>query len=67
MITQLHRSNTGTISPSAVPDNDNMNVAPDDRLIKANEQSGHRLRNLLLIGNIVAWIVIIFAALAFLF
>jgi len=67
MITQLHRSDTGTVSPSVVPDNGNVNVAPDDRLIKADEQSGRRLRNLLLIGNVVAWIVIIFAARAFLF
>lgn len=67
MITQLHRADTGTASPSAVPDNDNMKVAPDDCRINADDQSGRRLRNLLLIGNAVAWIVIIIAARAFLF
>jgi len=44
-----------------------MKVAPDDCLISADEQSGRRLRNLLLIGNAVAWIVIIFVTRRFLF
>ena len=67
MITQLHRADPGTVSSSIVPDNDNMKVAPDDGLISADEQSGRRLRNLLLIGNAVIWIVIILAARRFLF
>jgi len=40
-----------------------MTVVPDDcRFIEQANQSGRRLRNLFLVGNAVAWIVIIFAA-----
>jgi hypothetical protein len=65
MITQLHRPHTGTINTSDVPHD----AAANDncRIIGQANQSGRRLRNLLLLGNAVAWIVIIFVARALFF
>jgi hypothetical protein len=68
MITQLHRPDTGTVSTSEVPHDTAMNIAANDcAIIEQANQSGRRLRNLLLVGNAVAWIVIIFAARALFF
>jgi hypothetical protein len=63
MITQLHRTQTGTFTASDVPHDAIEDVAPDNRYVsEQEEQSGRPLRNLLLVGNAIAWIVIIFAA-----
>jgi hypothetical protein len=68
MITQLHRIETGTIGTSDVRHDVATSVNPDECLISEQErQSGRRLRTLLLIGNAIAWIVIIFAARALFF
>lgn len=53
----------GTAAASDVSPDTAMGAAPDDCHISEQEkQSGRRLRNLFLVGNTVAWIVIIFAA-----
>jgi hypothetical protein len=40
-----------------------MTVVPDDyRIIEQEQQSGRRLRNIFLVGNAIAWMMIIFAA-----
>ena len=63
MITQLHRPHTGTGSTSDVPLDTAMNAAANDYdIVEQANQSDRRLRKLLLVGNAVAWIVIIFAA-----
>jgi hypothetical protein len=68
MITQLHGPYTGTVSTSDVPHDTAMDVAANDcDIIERANQSGRRLRNIFLVGNAVAWIVIIFAARALLF
>jgi hypothetical protein len=68
MITQLHRPYTGTGSTSDVPHDAAMNVGADQcDIIEQVNQSGRRLRNLLLVGNALAWIVIILAARALFF
>jgi len=65
MITQLYRPHTGTVGTSDLPHdaaaNDNCHI------IEQANQSGRRLRNLLLLGNAVAWIVVILAARALFF
>jgi hypothetical protein len=68
MITQLHRPHTGTGGTSDVPHDTALNVVANDcHIVEQANQSGRRLRNLLLAGNVVAWIVIIFAARALFF
>jgi hypothetical protein len=64
MIAHLHRTFTGAASTSDVPHDA---AANDCHIIEQTTQSGRRLRNLLLVGNAVAWIVIIFVARALLF
>ena len=68
MITTLHRTPTGTADTSDVPHDVDMNAAANDcHIIEQANQSGRRLRNLFILGNVVAWIVIIFAARALFF
>jgi hypothetical protein len=68
MITQLHRTETGTVGASDVAHDVAISVTGNDCLFSEQEmQSGRRLRNLLLAGNAVAWIVIIFAVRALFF
>jgi hypothetical protein len=68
MITQLQTSETALVSRSVVPHSATMNAAPDDCRISEQEmQSGRRLRNLILAGNAVAWIVIVLVARALFF
>ena len=68
MITQLHRTAIGTVSTSDAPHDVATSLTVDDCVISEQEkQSGRRLRNLLLVGNAVAWIVIVLAARAWLF
>jgi hypothetical protein len=63
MMTQLHRARMGTVAASDLSPDTAMGAAPDDGHISEQEKrSGRRLRNLFLVGNAVAWIVIIFAA-----
>jgi hypothetical protein len=64
MITQLHRPLTGTVSISDVPHDA---AANNCHIVEQANQSGRRLRNLLLLGNAVAWIVIVFVARALFF
>jgi hypothetical protein len=64
VITHVHRTLTGAISTSDVPHDA---AANDHHIIQQANQSGRRLRNLLLIGNAVAWIVIILVARALFF
>ena len=64
MITPLQQSDTELVRVTDAA----MNVAPDDcRIIEQDRRSGRRLRNLILVGNAIAWIVIIFVARALLF
>ena len=63
MITQLHRTLTGTVSISDVPHDAAANSC---HIVEQANQSGRRLRNLLL-GNAVAWIVIVLVARAVFF
>jgi hypothetical protein len=65
MITHLHDSLTGTVSTSDAPHDVAISVTANDNV--PPNQSDRRLRNLFLVGNIVAWIVIILAARALLF
>ncbi len=68
MITHLHNSLTGTFSTSDAHHDVATSVAANDNAIdEQTNQSGRRLRNLFLIGNAVAWIVIILVARALLF
>jgi hypothetical protein len=64
MITHLHRPLTGTVRTSDAPHGAAGN---DCDIIEQANQSDRRLRNLLLFGNAVAWIVIIFVARALFF
>ena len=60
MITRVHNSLTGTVSTSNVPHDVAVGVvANDNAIIEQPNRSGRQLRNLLLVGNAVAWIVII--------
>jgi len=68
MITHLHDSLSRTVSISDAPHDVATSVTANDNAIIAQpDQSGRRLRNLLLVGNAVAWIVIILVARALLF
>jgi hypothetical protein len=68
MITHLHDGFTRTVSISDAPRDVAISVTANDNAIIAQPgQSGRRLRNLLLVGNAVAWIVIILVARALLF
>ncbi len=68
MITQFHRTSAGTVSTSDAQHDVATSVTANDCLIGEQEkQPGRRLRNLLLVGNAVAWIVIVLAARAWLF
>ena len=68
MITQLHRTSVGTVSASDTSHDVATSVTADDCVISEQEKrSGRRLRNLLLVGNTVVWIVIILAVRAWLF
>jgi len=68
MITHLHNSLTGTFSTSDAPHDVATSVAANDNAIdEQGNQSGRRLRNLVLVGNVVAWIVIILVARALFF
>lgn len=68
MITQLHRTTVGTVSaPDALHDVATSVTADDCPISDQEKQSGRRLRNLLLVGNAVAWIVIVLAVRAWLF
>jgi hypothetical protein len=64
MITHLHRTLTGTVRTSEALHDATANGC---HIIEQANQSGRRLRNLLLFGNAVAWIVIIFVARALFF
>ena len=68
MITHLHNGLTGTVSASGAHHDAATSVAANDNAIgeQAN-QSGRRLRNLFLFGNMAAWIAIILVARALLF
>lgn len=60
MTTLLHEKDAGTPESSETPNGLSTLVdANDCRKSEQVEQSGHRLRNLILVGNAVAWIVII--------
>ena len=68
MITHLHNGLTGTVGASDLPRDLATSVAANDNAIDEQpNQSGRRLRNLFLVGNMVAWIVIILMARALLF
>lgn len=68
MITHLHNNLTGTVSTSDAPLDMATSVTANDNVIDEQpNQSGCRLRNLLLVGNAVAWIVIIIVTRALLF
>jgi hypothetical protein len=64
MVTHVHRTLTGTVSTSDVPHDA---AAIGHHIVEQANHSGRRLRNLLLMGNAVAWIVIIFVARALFF
>jgi hypothetical protein len=68
MITHSHNNVGGTASTSGAPHDVAIRVTANDNVIGAQpNQSSRRLRNLLLAGNAVAWIVIILAARALFF
>jgi hypothetical protein len=68
MITQLHSTSMGTVSTSDAEHDVATSVTTNDcRINEQENQSGRRLRNLLLAGNAVVWIVIILAVRAWLF
>ena len=66
MITHLHNSPTGTVGASDVPAATSV-AANDNAIDEQANQSGRKLRNLFLFGNMAVWIVIILVARALLF
>ena len=68
MITHLHNSLTPAVSISDSPHDAAISAGANDNvIIDQPKQSGRGLRNFLLVGNAVAWIVIILVARALLF
>jgi hypothetical protein len=68
MIVHLHTRLSGTVGTSDGPHDVATSVTANDNSIDTqSNQSGRRLRNLFLVGNAVAWIVIILVARALFF